>query len=31
MLSFMENCANIYKTAFWDSFLKRKNEMEMNL
>lgn len=31
MLSFMENCANINKTAFWEISAKGKNEMEMNL
>ena len=31
MLSFMENCANINKTAFWEISTKGKNEMEMNL
>lgn len=31
MLSLMENCANINKTAFWEISTKGKNEMEMNL
>ena len=31
MLSFVENCANIFKNAFWEISTKGKNEMEMNL